>query len=63
MLGDKVNEVVVWQGAAIDEKRVVCHYKVGICYGDWDKEYRIETDKPNDGVEWVIFKNVALKPR
>jgi predicted Ser/Thr protein kinase len=62
MLGGKRDAVVVGQGAAIDERRTVCHYKVGICYGDWEREYRIESDEPNDGVEWVVFRNVSLQP-
>ena len=57
-----IDELVKSVGMAQDEKKQYCHIKVGICNGDWREEYRIETYRPNDGVEWIIFRNVALKP-
>lgn len=61
-VNERIDEVVVSMGIATDEKREYCHFKVGVCDGDWKEEYRIETDRPDDGVEWIIFRNVALKP-
>ena len=57
-----IDELVKSVGMAQDEKKQYCHIHVDISHGDWQEDYSIKTDKPNDGVEWVIFKNVALKP-
>jgi hypothetical protein len=61
-LDSSIDECIVWQGAALDEDRESCDITIGICYGDWKEQYRYETDKPGDAVEWALFRDVPLRP-
>ncbi|MBW8040601.1 MAG: hypothetical protein FVQ85_11430 [Planctomycetes bacterium] len=61
-LDGSLDEKIVWLGAAFDEEIVNCDIRIGVCFGDWKRNYRYETDQSNDAVEWVTFKNVSLKP-
>lgn len=61
-LDGSLDEKIVWIGAAFDEELVNCDVRIGVCWGDWKRNYRYETDQSNDAVEWVTFKNVSLKP-
>jgi beta-lactamase regulating signal transducer with metallopeptidase domain len=61
-LDGALDEKIVWLGAAFDEELLNCDIKIGVCLGDWKRNYRYETEQSNDAVEWVTFKNVSLKP-
>ncbi len=60
--GNSIDEKIIWYGVAFDENRKDCDIIAGVCFGDWQKDYKYETDKPNDGVEWCKFENVSLRP-
>jgi len=56
-----LDEMIDWLGTSFPEAMVDCEIEVGVCFGDWKDKYKYETDKPNDGVEWVRFENVSLR--
>jgi len=64
-INNMVNEVIIYQGAAIAEGRQSCHISIGICPGEWKQDYwhKYSIDPTNKAVNWIIFRNVALQPR
>ncbi len=56
-----LDEEIVWLGAAFENEVGNCDIIVGVCYGDWKNDYRYETDRADDAVEWIEFNNVPLR--
>jgi hypothetical protein len=57
-----LDEVIVWQGAAFDEELDSCDIRVGVSWGRWPDDSWYHTDKPDDAIEWAVFKDVSLRP-